>query len=260
MKLQAMTWPEIDELDPAEIAVLFPVAAIEQHGPHLPLGTDSFITTGLARRLEERDPGRILLGPTQQVGSSPHHLVFPGTLTLSSRTFLDVMGELVDSLARAGFRKFIYLNGHGGNQALLNVAVQEARLARPGIQVLHATYWTLAAEAFRQIRESSPGGMGHAGEMETSVMLTLHPDLVRMELARPDGRECPGHLDHRDMLEPGRVGLFRYWDEWSEKGVLGDPTTATAEKGERFLDAAVEALLVVVDDLLAGKYLERDRN
>ncbi len=256
MKLEQLTWPDIKSLDQKEMAVVLPVAAVEQHGHHLPLGTDSYITTGISESLDGAASDRILLLPTQKVGSSPHHLVFPGTLTLSSRTFLDVICETVESLEEAGFTKFILLNGHGGNQALLNVAVQEIRLKNPHVQALHATYWPLAAKEFAEIRDSEAGGMGHAGEMETSVMLKLHPDLVKKHLYVKDGESCPSEFDHKDMLQPGKVGVFRFWDEWSETGVLGDPTKATAEKGERFIEAATRALVKLVDDLLAGKFME----
>jgi creatinine amidohydrolase len=260
MHLADLTWPEVQALD-RETPVVVPFAAIEQHGPHLPIGTDTYITEGILWRLEARAPESALWLPVERFGSSPHHMPFPGTVTLSSRTFLDVAREVVESFAEHGFRRFLLLNGHGGNQALLNVAVQEVRLGAgrivpaPGareLRVVHATYWTIAREAFARVRESAPGGMGHACEMETSIMLALRPELVKRELAVADGDPPRSRFDHRDMLEPASVGQFRFWDEWSRRGPIGDPSTASAEKGQRFLDAAVDALIELLGELRKG--------
>ena len=248
MRLINATTRDIDALD-RSLPVVVPFAAIEQHGPHLPIGTDTFITDGILRRAEEHSSEPFLVLPVAAYGSSAHHMPFCGTVTLASRTFLDVARDLVASFVEHGFTRFVLFNGHGGNQAHLNVAVQECRLQYRQIRIVHATYWNCAAEAFASIRESSPGGMGHACEMETSVMLALHPDLVRMDLAEasPLRRRCD--LDAADMLDSGSVGQFRFWPEMSTSGVLGDPTTASAAKGEQFLDAAARGLLTVLTEL-----------
>jgi creatinine amidohydrolase len=262
MQLAELSWKEVDSLD-RETPVVVPFAAIEQHGPHLPIGTDSYITEGILRRLDAESPESCLWLPVERYGSSPHHLPFPGTATLEARTFLDVARQLVESFTAHGFRRFVLFNGHGGNQSLLNVAVQEVRLrhaqaaaaaGRPPLRIVHATYWVIAAAAFEKIRESAPGGMGHACEMETSVVLALHPSLVKeRSLFAPGGSPPRSRFDHRDMLQPAAVGQFRFWDEMSHSGVLGDPTTASAAKGERFLEAAAGALLELLGDLRADR-------
>ena len=252
MRLETMTWPEVDGTD-RDTVVVVPFAAVEQHGPHLPLFTDSAITHGILELLEARDPTFALWLPVQRIGSSPHHLPFVGTLTLTSRTFLDVVTELVASIAEHGFHNFVLLNGHGGNQALLDVALQEIRLRQRTLRLIHVTYWNVARQRFGEIRTSAPGGMGHAGEMETSIMLALHPETVRTDLCQKDGETKRSTFDHEDMLAPSAVGQFRFWDERSRKGVLGDPTTASAEKGRRFLDAAADGVLEAIRDVQSGK-------
>jgi creatinine amidohydrolase len=252
MLLEEAAWPEVKRLAP-ETVVVVPFAAIEQHGPHLPIGTDTFITDGLVRRLDRRLGSELLALPVQRFGSSSHHLRFPGTTTLSARTFLDAAIELVLSMAAHGFRRFLLLNGHGGNQSLLNVAVQELRERRPELTAVHATYWAIASEGFAAIRESPDGGMGHACEMETSVILALRGDLVHRDRLEAGGEPPRSRFDHRDMLRPAPVGQFRYTEEWTESGVIGDPTTASAQKGERFMEAAVEAVAELVQALRAGK-------
>jgi creatinine amidohydrolase len=261
MHLADLTSPEVAAL-PREIPIVVPFAAIEQHGAHLPIGTDTLIVEGILRRLDLRDRAACLWLPVQRFGSSPHHMPFAGSVTLSSRTFLAVAIELAQCFVVHGFRNFLFLNGHGGNQSHLNVAVQEFRMgggervtgSAEGrqLRVVHATYWVIAAEAFAQIRESPLGGMGHACEMETSVILALHPDLVRRDRARADGSPPRTRFDGRDMLAPGPVGQFRFFDEWTTTGPIGDPSTASAEKGERFLDAAVDAIAELLDALRAN--------
>ena len=251
VNLSESTTTEIDAL-PRDFPIVIPFAAIEQHGPHLPIGTDTMITEGLLSRAAQRDPNAFLALPVQRFGSSPHHMPFAGTTTLGSRTFLDVAGDLVRSVSNHGFTRVVLFNGHGGNQALLNVAVQEARLASPELRIVHLTYWNAAADAFDRIRETPRGGMGHAGEMETSVMLAFHPELVKIDRLAPDGRWGRCALDMSDMLDGGSVGQFRFWPEMSDTGVLGDPRTASSEKGHRFVDAAVDGLFEVLRELSEG--------
>jgi len=252
MLLEEMTSPEVRALS-RETVVVIPFAAIEQHGPHLPIGTDTLITEGLVRGLERRMRERFLALPVQRFGASAHHLPFAGTTSLSTRTFLDVARDLGTSMAGHGFKKLLLLNGHGGNQSLLNVAVEELRIRDPEIRAVHATYWVIAQSAFQAIRESPEGGMGHACEMETSAILALREDLVRKDRAARGGSPPRSRFDHRDMLRPAEVGQFRHFDRWSPSGVIGDPTTASAEKGARFLEAAVDALAELVEALGAGR-------
>ena len=262
MYLADLTTEEVDRVD-RRLPVVVPFAAIEQHGPHLPIGTDAYIVEGILKTVESRSPDSCLWLPTVRYGSSPHHMPFAGSITLSSRTYLDVACEVTRSISAHGFRDIVLFNGHGGNQSHLNVAVQEIRMGggravtsvpeSRSLRVVHATYWVIAREAFAEIRESSPGGMGHAGEMETSVMLALHPELVRSERRIADGRLGRSRFDTHDMLDPGSVGQFRFFDEMSDRGPIGDPSSATAAKGHRFLDAAANALLELLDTFWNGQ-------
>ena len=214
----------------ASIAVL-PVGAVEQHGPHLPTRADAEIVAelaGRAARTAAREVDVVLL-PTLPFGSSDHHLPFGGTLSLTAETFVAVLRDLLRSIASAGFRRVLVVNGHGGNVELCAVAVRQAALEH-GLLAATASYWELF--------DPEPGigpVPGHAGAFETSLMLTLDGPGLRMDRAR----SSPGPADHGGprgivLEEPG--GWARI------DGFTDDPRAASAEVGERALAAAASAL------------------
>lgn len=252
MILARLAWPEIDSLI-SRVCVV-PLGSLEQHGPHLPLWTDTAIVSEIAARLEHRLPEEVVLAPAQPVGYSPHHARF-GCMSLDLSSYMALVRNLCRSLAAMGFRRVFLLNGHGGNDVPCRAAMCELKEQMPDLRVVFASYWTPAAEAFGRIRTSPPGGMGHACEMETSVMLALHPDQVRMAEARddgpvtrpPEGRRVP------DMLRPPPYFTVRNFDEVSATGTIGCPSEATAEKGALFLDAAVEGVTALVRSFAAGE-------
>ncbi|WP_187271886.1 creatininase family protein [Aeromicrobium terrae] len=235
-----MTWPEVQGVVAAgERSALIAVGAIEQHGPHLPLATDTLIATETARRVGERMPG-LLVGPTLPVGVSSHHLAFPGTLSISEQSFQDQVKACVASLAAHGVDRVFALSGHGGNFGPLG------RLARQvdGMIGTAAFIPFDDLEAFLGVVHAvsavdgiPPAASGvHAGEWETSVMLAIHPELVRMEKA------AAGYVGDFDEATAER--LFRDGTRsLAANGVLGDPGAATAERGERHLTAWVDALV-----------------
>jgi len=250
MLLEHLTWPEVKKLKLANWLVIFPLGSFEQHGRHLPLTTDSDIVSAVARGLEKERPKKILCLPTLWPGHSTHHLFFPGTLSVSQMPYNQLVIELCRSIMKLGARKVFLLNGHGGNDVPLRAALRELKTEFPKAQFVFASYWHLAQQSIKEARESELGGLGHACEMETSVMLHLHPDRVKLERARRDG---PRHTDpyrKADMQYGRPVYFVNEFQEISKTGAVGDPELASAAKGKRFLDGIVQAVGEFADHFL----------
>src|ERR671936_2271622 len=170
---ERLTWPEVREAATEDLVCLIPVATLEDHGPHLPIDTDLRLTAEICRRAAEAAPDEILLLPPIPHGYSPHHMDFPGTITIGWDTFTRYCTDVGTSLARHGFRRLLYLNGHGSNQNLVETAARLVNVEHPGVMAAAAFYLSspqgLAAVA--ETRESGRGGMAHACELETSIYL-----------------------------------------------------------------------------------------
>jgi creatinine amidohydrolase len=205
----------------------------------LPLTTDTDIVAAIAEAVERAMTDRVLLVPTLWPGLSTHHMHFPGTMDVPQMVYIQLITELGKSMTSMGAKKVFILNGHGGNDTPLRAALRELKSAVPQTQFVFASYWTLAANTLREVRESQPGGLGHACEMETSIMLHLHPARVKMERAVRDG---PPHTDpyrKADMQYARPVAFVNEFHEVTQSGVIGHPDLASAEKGKRFLDGIV---------------------
>jgi creatinine amidohydrolase len=247
MRLEDLSWPEVKKLRPAAKIVVLPLGSFEQHGPHLPLTTDTDIVTAVAHGVERQRPAKVLCLPTLWPGHSTHHLHFPGTLSVSQMPYIQLVLELCRSVVKLGARKVFLLNGHGGNEVPVRAALRELKTEFPKVQFVFASYWALAATTIGQVRESGTGGLNHACEMETSIMLHLWPDRVKLRLARQDG---PRHADRyrkSDMLYTRPVYFVNEFDEVSRTGTVGQPELATAAKGERFLKGIVAEVTTFVD-------------
>ena len=257
MRLYDLTWEEVSKLD-RRIVVVAPFGAVEQHSLHLPLGTDAILTEGIARRLEQRISERVLVLPVTWLGCSRHHMDFPGSLTAEIDTFIHVGQELVSSMAHHAFRNFLLLNGHGGNTDKISILTEKLHY-RPGPQlcVTGVTYWHLIAQEVRAIRETPLGGMGHACELETSLMLTLHPELVRRDRLQADGPDKLSEFEAKDMFAPGVVTITKSFKNLTRHGGFGDPRPASAEKGERILEAIVQKLTCLIDNIQEGALCPR---
>ena len=251
-----MTWQEIDGCDRSTIVVV-PFGAMEQHSLHLPLETDALIARELSRRLDAACSGTLLILPTQWLGFSPHHMSFSGTLTASASTFMEMANQILSSIAHAGFRNLLILNSHGGNAAILEVVLAEFQSKHSDTQTVLVTYWNVAADELHRIRESPLGGMGHACELETSLVLATKPDLVHKAKLQRDGMGLRSRFLYRDMLVPGTVSTWWNPARTSKHGGEGDPTSASAEKGESFFDAIVARLVEVVHEMSSKGFVAR---
>lgn len=253
MYLSEATWEEVDRLDRVGTVCLAPFGSLEQHSLHLPLLTDTMINDELTRRLNERFPDSLLVLPAMWLGSSSHHMKFAGSMTAGFETYIHMARDILVSMLRHGFKKIMMLNSHGGNNAVLPVALQMAKEEFMDAVLIYLSYWTVAAGEIAAIRESETGGIGHACEMETSMIMYLRPELVRRDRMEKDGIFPESDFLLKDMLKPGSV--LRYWNaaEHTRHGGHGDPRTASAEKGEKFFEAIAERLCLVVRDLQTGK-------
>lgn len=240
---EEIDWSRLKSADLRALAakdaiVVLPVASTEQHGPHLPTCVDTMLVGEIARRAARRIAAQvpIVVAPTLWCGLADHHLAFGGTFTLSYPTWLAVLRDLVASLKRQGFRRILLLNGHGGNIAGLDVAATE--LTRElGVPVAIATYWTSLGPEVAALLEDQTTVL-HACEAETSMMLAIAPNLVAADrLAQSAG---PADIDEREFArQPKRWHSFA---ELTPNGTLGDPSRATAAKGEKLLELFATSL------------------
>ncbi len=248
-------WAERTAGDVQEVAqkdgsiVVVPVASIEQHGDHLPVGTDSLLVTAVTQSATEDTDIPLLVTPTIWTGHSPHHRVFGGTISLSAPDFLEHISTVAESAVTAGFDAVILVNGHGGNISLVGAATGTVGPDHPEAQVLGVTYFQLATDQVMELRDSEIGGMAHGGEFETSLMLHLHPELVDVEADEGTMMDEPYELGTKDLVKGGPLSLYRPFDEYSDTGAIGDTTLASAEKGEQLLGILGEALADVFADI-----------
>ena len=252
MMLEQLTWQQVDSLDRNTVVVV-PFGAVEQHGPHLPLKADALIGSAICRRLDLVCQGRLLILPEQWLGLSLHHMRFPGTISASVETFIAMATDTISSIAVAGFKNILALNSHGGNSAALDVALTKCKSLFPTHRLLAVTYWNAAAPGLAAIRESATGGMGHACELETSLVLAEAPEMVRMDRIRADGRWPASEFLAKDMLRGGSASYALRFDEITNEGTVGDPTLASAAKGEAAYSVIVEALTRLVQQIGSGE-------
>jgi creatinine amidohydrolase len=245
MILSRLTSPEIGACAPNSIALL-PVAAIEQHGHHLPVSTDTAIASEVARRAEASLPEKVVLVPTLWAGNSHHHIDFPGTLSLRSETYIAVLVDLADCLLRSGFRKVLFLNGHGGNVTPLSEALYRTTMAHRGSDepwVVATSLWTVAAQALKSQTFMETPKITHACEYETSVMLALDETLVNMGLAKGVRTERRSRFYDPLGYEPSRVSVSETFRQMTSCGAMGEPGRATADKGRKLLDLFTASLV-----------------
>lgn len=229
--------------------VLLSLAATEQHGPHLPLATDRLIADHFAAEADRTLGTRVLVLPTVGIGCSAHHMGFSGTLSLAHETFRRTVMEVLESVVTHGFRNFMLLNAHGGNQSIGGVIQEKFGSNHPDCRIIFASWWQIAREALAPLNATGPGGAGHACEFETSLMLHFAPEKVRTELI-PDKANLPTFpWAEGDMLRSPAASLYRSMTEMTPHGAFGEPRAATAELGANISRAVSAALATILTDL-----------
>lgn len=241
MRLAELTWQDVRDLD-REMVVVIPTGSLEQHGPHLPLFTDSILATFAAEAVERMRPDRLLLTPTLWLGASGHHLAFAGSLSATFSAYMGSIASIVDSLWPHGFRKFYIVNGHGGNTEPNGMVLRELKAKYLNGVFGHAGYFSFGEKEAAEAMTGPWKFIRHACEAEASLMLHVRPDLVRMKKLRDDGLEP----------SPPVKGVVLHFDERTEEGSLGFATYATAEKGKAIMDACVAGLAAELDAIYSG--------
>ncbi len=245
-----LSWTQVEQLpDKSNTVIIQPIGAVEQHGPHLPLVVDAAITTAVVGRalskLNKAIPAYSL--PTLFYGKSNEHAQFPGTITLSAATLTAVLVELAASIYQAGFRKLIFLNGHGGQPQVLEIVARDLRSRYPDLMIFPHFVWGAPHRAAEIVGETEYEQGIHAGDVETSVMLALLGDQVNMKEAV---RELPETFEPGSLLSlEGRLPTAWLMEDLSRSGVVGDATVATAEKGEAILDSVVAGWVKVFEEI-----------
>ena len=260
MPLSSRFWADLRStdfahLDPAATVALLPVAAIEQHGPHLPLAVDRDLVDGIVAHALARLPEDLplLVLPTQQVGYSPEHAQFAGTLTLSSAALIATWVEIGECVARAGVKKLLLFNSHGGQASLLDIVARELR-TRCNMVVYGCSWWNLPlGEAVTGLFPPEEHRFGvHAGEIETSLMLALRPQTVRMAQARHFASSSQERAAKYPVLGDGRSAKLGWaMQDYNEQGAAGNAAAATSDKGQAVLDAAARELARLLQELSA---------
>lgn len=234
MRIEELSWPEFDRIKDKVVAVILPVGSVEAHGRHLPLGTDVFAPLKIAELVEQkvRERGKeVLVMPPIWYGHSFALNAYPGTINVRPESLRMYVGDVLAELAAEGFKKIVLLNGHGGNVYPLTEAAEDVAELYPDVEVYLINWWL----DFREDILSVCSGQGHAGEDETSVMLAIRPELVNM-------REARGRRVKRKI----RVIKKDIGKEVFPDGLNDDPSSATAEKGERILQIVSESIARVI--------------
>lgn len=250
----SLTWPQVKEAVAARKVPVVPVAVLEDHGLHLPIDTDLLLCTAVCERAVAQASDRALLVPAINHGFTPHHMDFPGPITIGAETFIRYGVDVCSSLARHGFTRILIVNGHGSNTPFVDI-IARLTVIETGALAAAVNYWNAPGvhDVAEGLRESDAiGGMNHACEFETSLYLALRPDLVDMTKAARELSHRPSKNYWTDLVAgDGPLAMMEYWSALSESGVMGDPTKASTEKGKRLLDAAAGGIVELIDELRA---------
>ena len=247
-----LTWPEMNDAIAAKKVVLLPTGSIEQHGPHLPLDVDVFLAESVCLEVGRRAADRVLVLPPVSYGLNRHHIDFPGTIHIEPEVFIAFCLCITKSVAYHGFEKILIVNGHGSNSPLVYLVARKTVLATDSLCAA-MNYFSLGVEAFNEVKDTPV--LAHADEFETSLLLHLAPERVQMDKAVADN-DVVGKYMSSDSTSPF-VRFSDYWGRWTKRGVHGDPTAATAEKGKIIWEAVIPRLIELVDEFRAWPIAKR---
>jgi len=248
-----LTWAEMNQAISLQKVVILPTGSTEQHAQHLPLETDTFLVESVCLEVGRRAPDRVLVLPPIAYGLNLHHIDFPGTIHIEPEVFIAFCLNVTKSVAYHGFEKILIVNGHGSNAPLVDLVARKTVLATQSLCAA-VSYFSLAREKFDEVRDTAV--MAHADEFETSLYLYLAPERVQMQKASK-GHDVTGKYLSSDSTPGYPVRFNDFWGRWTKLGVHGDATTATAEKGQAIFEAAVSALIEVVDEWRSWPIAER---
>jgi creatinine amidohydrolase len=245
MMLNELTRVELNQIAPEAVVVL-PTGATEQHGPHLPVGTDTFAVEAVARgavaAVDSQVP--VVMAPVLAYGSSHHHLSFGATMSLTTETYYAVVQDLVESLIAGGFRRVMVVNGHGGNHELIQLVARDLVLKHP-VNVAALSYWLPAMNELAALQPDLAGRLpGHAGAFETSLILALRPELARQPLPVRDATEIGALYPQPSSWRLERHGRWQAMD-----GFTDSPSLADGERGRVYLDTVIRAVAELIADL-----------
>lgn len=256
-KWENLTRDEIAALDKEKSIVLLPTSATEQHGAHLPVGTDAIILSTLVDKMVEEcefDAGNLIFAPQLNVGKSNEHMGFAGTITFGTQTYYSLLHDIAAAISASGFKKLVLFNSHGGNTDMLNMISRDLRIDL-GLDVFVFDWWFTPFwnEGLEGLQQSGKYGVFHACELETSLMLAARPETVHMELAvDEEPADCFKGEKYVTVFGPVNAG----WKtkDVTQSGVIGAPTYATAEKGHKLFDYACRKLLDIVNEIAGISY------
>lgn len=251
------SWPAMRQID-KQLPVVVPLGSVEQHGHHLPLFVDSIQVSEIAQRVEQRLSDRILVLPTLWLGSSHHHIDFPGTVSVLPSLYSQMIKSVARSILHAGFKRIFFLNGHGGNEVPASAALTELVVeddAANDAYLTFASWWNVGRDALLSEKHGmATPGLSHACEYETSMMLFLRPDLVKMSVARDNTPVIDNDWYCTDQIG-NKVGVYRRYSRITSAGNLGTPSAATAKKGESMTAPVVNDIVEFLTDFSTWKEL-----
>ncbi|MDB5816483.1 MAG: creatinine amidohydrolase [Rhizobacter sp.] len=256
--LPYLSWTEIAALpDKENTVIVLPTGAMEQHGPHLPCAVDTIICSGVMGHALARLPARVpafAMAPITY-GKSEEHLHFPGTMTLTGPTLLATMIELGESVYRAGFRKLLIVNGHGGQPQVMEMAAREMRLRHGDYIVVPHSTWRVPNVAGKFFSDQEKKLAMHAGHGETAIMLALAPDTVHMERAVTN---YPPAFPSKLLSPDGRPACAWSSRDFGPSGIIGDPLPATKEQGEAILESLADSWVLAITELHELRWAARE--